>query len=87
MFNAAGYYSFWYYSVHDKTKIYNPPLPFDINTISKGKESTFTVEYPDYIKEFKLHINLKQSRITRIEVVSNMGISAEFISDEFKDQK
>ncbi|CAM6005742.1 unnamed protein product [Sphagnum balticum] len=69
----------------DHTKIFNPPLPFDVAVIVKGKESTFTVEYPDYIKEFKLHINVKQNRISQIVVVSNMGITAEFISEEPKE--
>lgn len=28
--NSAGYYNFHYYSSKDKTKIYSPPLPFDV---------------------------------------------------------
>lgn len=87
VFNSVGYYNFWYYSVKDHHKTFNPPLPFDVNSVAKGKESTFTVEYPDYIKEFKLYINLKQSRIYRLDVVSNMGITAEFISEEPKEPK
>ena len=31
-----------------------------------------------------LYINLKQNRISQLEVVSNMGIAAEFISEEPK---
>lgn len=64
MFNTSGYYQFFYYSVKDKNKTYVGRLPFDTNSLTyNGKESTFTVEYPDFIKNIKLKLNLRTQKI------------------------
>ena len=34
MFNSAGYYQFFYYSVKDKKKTYVGKLPFDTNALT-----------------------------------------------------
>jgi hypothetical protein len=39
-----------------------------------GKESTFTVESPDFVKNIRLKINLKTQRIMEMHVVSNLGV-------------
>ncbi len=50
-------------------------LPFDPSTITgNGKESTFTVESPDYIKNIRLKINLKTQKITEMHLISNLGV-------------
>lgn len=64
MFNTSGYYQFFYYSVKDKNKTYVGRLAFDTNSLThNGKESTFTVEYPDFIKNIKLKLNLRTQKI------------------------
>lgn len=79
LFNTSGYYQFFYYSVKDKNKTYVGKLPFDPNSLlTHGKESTFTVEYPDFIKNIQLRINLRTQRILDIKFTSNIGIQGEF---------
>jgi hypothetical protein len=46
-----------------------------------GKESTFTVEAPDYIKNIRLKINLKSQKITEMHLLSNLGVQGEFVVD------
>ena len=75
MFNTCGYYQFFYYSMKDKNKTYVGKLPFDTNSLTvNGKESTFTVEYPDFIKSLKLKINLRTQRVLEITITSNLGV-------------
>jgi hypothetical protein len=82
MFNSNGYCQFFYYSWKDNKKRFNSKLPFDTSAlVNHGKDSTFTVEYPDFIKNIRLKINLKTHRITQISLLSNLGIEAEFIVD------
>lgn len=64
MFNSSGYYQFFYYSVKDKKKTYVGKLPFDTNAlVNHGKETTFTVDHPDFIKSLRFKINLRSQRI------------------------
>lgn len=77
LFNTNGYCQFFYYSWKDNKKRSNSKLPFDTNSlVNPGKESTFTVEYPDFIKNIRLKINIKTHRITQLSLVSNLGIEA-----------
>ena len=46
-----------------------------------GKESTFTVEAPDYIKNIRLKINLKSQKITEMHLLSNLGVQGDFVYD------
>jgi hypothetical protein len=82
MFNSNGYCQFFYYSWKDNKKRFNSKLPFDTSAlVNHGKDSTFTVEYPDFIKNIRLKINLKTHRITSISLLSNLGIEADFMVD------
>ena len=82
LFNTNGYCQFFYYSQKDNKKRLNSKLPFETaNLVNAGKQSTFTVQYPDFIKNIRLKLNLKTHRITQISLVSNLGIEAEFIVD------
>ena len=50
-------------------------LPFDPSTLlGNGKESAFTVEVPDFIKNIRLKINLKTQKIIEMHLVSNLGV-------------
>jgi hypothetical protein len=82
LFNSAGYFLFSYYAVKDNKRKYTGKLPFEANTLQvNGKESTFTVEYPDFVKNIRLKINLKTQRIMEMHVVSNLGVQGEFAVD------
>jgi len=65
LFNSAGYFLFSYYAVKDSKRKYTGKLPFDTSLLTvNGKESTFTLEAPDYVKNIRLKVNLKSQRIT-----------------------
>lgn len=86
LFNSAGYFYFHYYSVKDNKKRFTSKLPFDpLSLPVNGKESTFTVEAPDFIKNIRLKINLKSQKITEMHVVSNLGVQGEFAVDVPKE--
>ena len=75
LFNSSGFFQFSYYSVKDYNKKMTGKLPFDPSTLAAtGKESTFTVEHPDFIKNIRVKVNLKTQKITEMHVVSNLGI-------------
>jgi hypothetical protein len=85
LFNSVGYFIFHYYSVKDNKKKFAGKLPFDpIALPVNGKESTFTVEAPDFIKNIRLKINLKSQKITEMHLVSNLGVQGEFSVDVAK---
>lgn len=64
LFNSAGYFLFSYYAVKDPKRKFTGKLPFEPSTLQvSGKESTFTVESPDFVKNIRLKINLKTQRI------------------------
>ena len=75
----VGYYQFSYYLVKNPEKTFTCPLPFDVHSALKGKESTFTVEHPDFIQGFKLRINPRTSKIFGMEVTSNLGQKMNFL--------
>ena len=75
LFNTNGYCQFFYYSWKDNKRRFNSKLPFETSSLAnQGKDSTFTVEYPDFIKNIRLKINIKTHRITQLSVLSNLGI-------------
>ena len=75
IFNTNGYCQFFYYSCRDNKQKFNSKLPFDTsNLLNQGKDSSFTVEYPDFIRNIRLKINIKTHRITALTVVSNLGL-------------
>jgi len=80
LFNSAGYFLFSYYSAKDNKKRTVGKLPFEPSSLTvSGKESTFTVEAPDYIKNIRLKINLKSQKITEMHLLSNLGVQGEFV--------
>ena len=65
LFNSQGYFIFHYYSVKDHKRRFTGKLPFDPSSLpTSGKQSTFTVEAPDFVKNLRLKINLKSQKIT-----------------------
>ena len=75
LFNSQGYFIFHYYSVKDNKKKFVGKLPFETGSLQiSGKESTFTVEAPDFVKNIRLKINLKSQKITEMHLVSNLGV-------------
>lgn len=70
----------------DNKKKYAGKLPFEPTALPvNGKESAFTVEAPDFIKNIRLKINLKSQKITEMHVVSNLGVQGEFAVDANKE--
>lgn len=49
--------------------------------LNQGKDSSFTVEYPDFIKNIRLKINLRTHKVSALTVVSNLGIEGDFVVD------
>lgn len=82
MFNTNGYCQFFYYSCRDNKQRFNSKLPFDTShLVNQGRDSSFTVEYPDFVKNIRLKINLKTHKVTALTVVSNLGIEGDFVVD------
>lgn len=82
LFNSAGYFLFSYYAVKDPKRKFTGKLPFDPSAMQlNGKESSYTVEAPDFIKNIRLKINLKTQKIMEMHLVSNLGVQGEFAVD------
>lgn len=78
VFSSTGYFIFHYYSIKDSKLHFVGKLPFDPSSLPIGKETAFTIEAPDFVKNIRLRINLKSQKITEMHLVSNLGLQGEF---------